>query len=110
MPLNRPIGLIPFFAPDACEGCPQYGDGQCHYFSPSKPIVEILTDAERIERLEKQSISQEVQVYTHQPHVHRYTKEYYPNMLSRLDALEEALDKHLKVKIKPQKEIGTTPL
>ena len=93
-----------------CEECFKYSDNQCWWFFPSKPIVEILTDTERIERLEKQSISQEVQVYTHQPHVHQYTKEYYPNMLSRLDALEEALDKHLKVKIKPQKEIGTTPL
>ena len=53
MPLNCPIGLIPFLAPDACESCPQYGDGQCYWFFPSKPITEILTDAERIEQLEK---------------------------------------------------------
>ena len=54
MPLNCPIRLIPFFALDACEGCPKYYEGKCWWFFPSKPITEILTDAERIERLERQ--------------------------------------------------------
>ena len=54
MPLNCPIRLIPFSALDACEDCRLYNNEQCYWFFPSKPITEILTDAERIERLERQ--------------------------------------------------------
>lgn len=57
MPVNCPIGLIPFFEPGACEGCRYHWPaGKCFYFGvkDALPLSEIRTVEERVTLLERQ--------------------------------------------------------
>jgi len=56
MPINCPIGLIPFFEPGACEGCRyHWPEGSCSYFGvkDAVPLSEIRTMEERVTLLER---------------------------------------------------------
>lgn len=54
MPLNCPINLIPFFAPDACIGCRYHWGDKCYYYGARDaiPLSEVLTLSERVTLLE----------------------------------------------------------
>ena len=49
MPLNCPICY-----PYECDGCRYLWDDRCNYYTPARPLAEILTPNERMRLLEKQ--------------------------------------------------------
>lgn len=102
MPYNCPIGLVPFSGVMACEDCPQYHSpsDSCCWYSPypiHKPLLEILTQEERIIRLEAGVSKTKTQYIPIEPQAH----------MTRIKAVEEKM--HTLQNALTRKQFHPTP-
>ena len=72
-----------------CADCPQHCDDKCYWFYPSKQLTEILTDYERIERLEQMAHSPLVDGDLH---IHYATKAQIQHLQAQVDYTESKVN------------------